>query len=278
MDPSEPQRKGQAALASLIKSATTTISKNASASEPLSHQSEPGQSSAASSKAMENLWLMMTSLYGHKWVSVQGLSDVKLDAAGKPTADSGIWGKVLAGMTGKNLAKGIAACVERGKLRLARGEEDWPPTAPEFRAMCEWSAADLGVPDVQSAFRECISAADAPTVFKFSHELVRIAGKEIGWWNIRHNVPNEKALFKQFETAFGRLVKRLQKGESLEDPQKLLEHEGAEISVGQAERASLRFANDLVRSQGLEDKTPQELRQELLAKVGVRRPKQESDQ
>jgi hypothetical protein len=222
-------------------------------------------------KLIENLWLMMTSLYGHKWVSVHGLSDVKSCNGSRPGPDSGIWGKVLSGITGQQMAKGVQACIERGRKRMERGEEDWPPTAPEFRAMCEDSAADLGVPDVHAAFSECVKACDAPTMHKWSHELVRLAGKAVGWWEIRNGVPNETALRKRFGTAYSLLLEKLQRGERLEEPRKMLEHEGAVLTPEQAERRSVQLANQIARDQGLELKTPSELRSGLLAKMGIKR-------
>ena len=214
---------------------------------------------------------MMTSLYSYRWTSTHGLSDRKLDTDGKPTADSGIWGKVLAGLNGKSLAKGVSGCVERGKQNLARGQEDWPPTAPEFRAMCEWSPSDLGVPGMRAAFSECVGASSDPAAHAWSHELVRLAGKATGWWEIRNNVPNEAALRKRFEVGYGQLIQKLQRGDPLEEPAKLLEHEGETLTVEQVWRRSVALADKIADDQGLTGKTPHTLRQELLEKMGIKR-------
>lgn len=274
MESQTPEATAKAALASLIKSVTTTPSNNGSATSRTNQYQEPSSgmsSSSASTKLMENLWLLMTSLYGHKWTSVHGLSDIKIGADGKAAPDSGMWGKVLAGLNGQDFARGIAACIERGKKRVGRGEEDWPPSAPEFRAMCERTAADLGVPTVDQAFSECSQASDAPADHRWSHEIVRLAGKAVGWWEIRHCVPNEQALRKRFDSSYSQLFAKLQKGERLEEPKKMLEHEGATLTVDQAERRSVALANLIARDQGLHEKTPQELRQELLDKMGIKR-------
>ena len=55
-------------------------------------------------------------MYGNKWVSAYGESD------------SGTWAKGLAGITGQQLGQWVKACLYR--------EDTWPPTLPEFRAMC----------------------------------------------------------------------------------------------------------------------------------------------
>ena len=60
----------------------------------------------------------MTQIYGHKWVSSYGEID-----------HDETWGKGLADMDMGQLKKGFIACVNSG--------EAWPPTLPEFRALCK---------------------------------------------------------------------------------------------------------------------------------------------
>jgi hypothetical protein len=67
----------------------------------------------------------MAEIYGHKWVSAYGDSS---DADGA----AGTWAKGLAGITPQQVAEGLKACVV--------SSDPWPPTLPEFRAMC------LGIP------------------------------------------------------------------------------------------------------------------------------------
>ena len=60
-------------------------------------------------------------MYGHRWKANYG------------TEDDGTWRKGLAGLTPTQIGAGLVKCLER---RPAAGEEDWPPTLNEFRAMC----------------------------------------------------------------------------------------------------------------------------------------------
>lgn len=60
----------------------------------------------------------MTAIYGHKWASAYGETD----------ADD-TWASGLKDMTPQNLADGLRACLDRA--------EPWPPTLPEFRALCK---------------------------------------------------------------------------------------------------------------------------------------------
>lgn len=68
----------------------------------------------------------MAEIYGHRWISAYGE-----DPEGSAALT---WGKGLAGMSGAQLAAGLAACVASA--------EPWPPTLPEFRALC------LGIPSL----------------------------------------------------------------------------------------------------------------------------------
>ncbi len=71
----------------------------------------------------------MAEIYGHRWTSAYG------DDSG-PDGAAGTWAKGLAGVTMKQVADGLKACVV--------SSDPWPPTLPEFRAMC------LGVPSFPS--------------------------------------------------------------------------------------------------------------------------------
>ena len=59
----------------------------------------------------------MTKIYGHKFPSAYGESD------------DGTWRKGLSDMTTEQIAHGITECLKR--------HDPWPPTLPEFRAMCK---------------------------------------------------------------------------------------------------------------------------------------------
>jgi len=60
----------------------------------------------------------MISMFGHRWTA----------SFGEKTDPDGVWIKVLAGVTPRQIADGLNAVLESG--------EKWPPSAPEFRAMC----------------------------------------------------------------------------------------------------------------------------------------------
>lgn len=66
------------------------------------------------------LWVAMADVYGHRWTSAYGADPAK--GAGST------WAKGLAGLAWPDMARGLDACMA--------GADPWPPTLPEFRAMC----------------------------------------------------------------------------------------------------------------------------------------------
>jgi hypothetical protein len=66
----------------------------------------------------------MTQIYGHRWLSSYGDSADE----GRLSETAMIWKKGLRGVTSKQIAEGLAQCLEQG--------DPWPPSLPEFRLLC----------------------------------------------------------------------------------------------------------------------------------------------
>ncbi|GAB2620066.1 hypothetical protein [Novilysobacter erysipheiresistens] len=75
---------------------------------------------------LDSLWLAMVGVYGHRWTSSHG--------ADHATGSGEIWARGLSGLSSLQLGVGMDACIT--------SSDPWPPTLPEFRAMC------LGVPSL----------------------------------------------------------------------------------------------------------------------------------
>lgn len=74
--------------------------------------------------AIDALWIGMSDIYGHRWTSAYGTD---------PAAGAGsTWALGLSGLSPQQVGEGVQACIA--------SSEPWPPTLPEFRAMC------LGIP------------------------------------------------------------------------------------------------------------------------------------
>ncbi len=82
---------------------------------------EYGQQSSESGQQREPiraLWNLMGSMYGHKWVSSYG-EEVDPDK---------VWAACLRGISPEQIKFGLNQCAVLGL--------EWPPSAPEFRALC----------------------------------------------------------------------------------------------------------------------------------------------
>ncbi len=91
--------------------------------------------------ATRTLWVRMAEIYGHRWTSSYGAESGQDGAAGT-------WAKGLAGISPEQIAFGLKACLVSA--------EPWPPTLPEFRAMC------LGIPSLPWVKRAILAKDRSP--------------------------------------------------------------------------------------------------------------------
>ncbi len=279
MDKPTDKELGQAALAQLTRSALRTTPPKQGAElrdqqlrsldiykTPRQSTETGSESSPASATLMEKLWVMMAGLYGHKWISSYGTSDVKVDDLGNPRPDSGIWSKTLAGVSGQQIAQGMKMCTMRTGEQAA-----WPPSAPEFRDMCLAGQSILGIPDVSSAWHEAVNASTDPTQWKFSHPIVQEAARLTDWYSIRHGIPKAETVQNRFNKRYADLVAKLNRGEPLIDGQLQIGMDAAQGELEKSEQANDWLVKQRIKDQGLDRKSTDELRAEMRAKLGIKR-------
>ena len=111
-----------------------------------------GSTNAQSEKVMARIWQRMTEVYGHRWMSAWGESS---NPDGSLTSAAVTWAQGLSRFTLDEIRQGFE--------KLVKNENEWPPTLPEFMALCrEKSAAPyhrmvgpaLPPPEVDSAMIE----------------------------------------------------------------------------------------------------------------------------
>lgn len=270
MNKPSDKETGQAALASLIKSASVGARSKPSDMDrrdmdlrQMENYRQPGwakdeqtgkESSPTSTTLMVRLWELMTELYGHKWTSVHGLGD-----------DSGNWGKIFSGINGQQLALGVRAWTSQpGELAK------WPPGAVELREMCRAGAASH-VPDVAMAWREAVNASTDPNSWVFSHPIVQEAARLTDWYSIRHGVPKAETVQGRFNKRYSELAAKLHRGEPLVDGQILIGQEAVASELERSDRVNEWLIKKRIEDQGIDKKSPEELRAELLKKMGINR-------
>jgi hypothetical protein len=84
----------------------------------------------------------MTAIYGHKWASAYG--EACETEAGELTVAGDTWTRGLRGVTEAQVADALEQCIVSA--------DPWPPTLPEFRAMC------FGIPSMA----EVLDGIDSP--------------------------------------------------------------------------------------------------------------------
>ena len=196
---------------------------------------------------LDNLWIKMSEMYGHRWTSNFGVS-----------ADPGhSWASVLKGLTGQQIANGLNTLVEKGD------EFDWPPPANVFRAMC------VQVPGLPSEAQ----AWDEARAGKYSHPAVRIAAEATSTFDLKSANHNDKALKQRFERNYAIVMRRAQTGQPLEGR---IAHGIGNDSSRPREQIQLEHsrqeADRIVDTLAI-PKDPKACRAQLLATLGIRRDK-----
>ncbi|WFS20611.1 replication protein P [Pseudomonas sp. 905_Psudmo1] len=188
------------------------------------------------------------------------------DAAEKRAKRTWVKGFMKSGIfTIEQLRYGIEACRAL--------ETDFAPSVGKFVKLCTPTAEDLGFPADDSAWREVVRHCANPGRHTWSHESVRLAGEAVGWFNLRCSSIPEETLRKRFDHAYYQLRRRESLGLPLEQPRQGIEDqsEGRELTPEQAERRGERFVQRVMRVQGLDKLTGEQARQQLLAKLRIRR-------
>lgn len=106
---------------------------------------------ATPSIPLPELWAAMLATYGHRWASAYGQDPNGVAAA--------TWATGLAGLSAGQIAAGLRACLTFG--------DGWPPTLPEFRALC------MGIPALSTVRAEMLRPdAERSPFTRFAKALI----------------------------------------------------------------------------------------------------------
>ena len=172
-----------------VATSTTPLSLASSAPQPTSTSQN-----LLTERHMADLWRRMSRIYGHRWTSAFGAKD-----------DS-TWLRGLRDMTPAQVGHGLSRCA-------THRADGWPPTLPEFRALCTPTAEDLGLPTPDAAYRE---AALADRDHRWSHPAVFAAAQAVGLFELR-TLPEAKSR-PLFERAYEIVTCRILAGEQFDAP------------------------------------------------------------
>lgn len=121
------------------------------------------------------------------------------------------WAATLGGLTGEQIAVGLNALASTEDKQL----QDWPPAAPQFRALCLVRDPEaFGLPSDEKAFDEaCRKAHPAMQGCKWSHQAVYHAAAESGFYNLTR-LPQDAAR-KLFDRNYAIACRMLIEGKPL---------------------------------------------------------------
>lgn len=139
----------------------------------------------------------MTKLYGHKWASSYGDKD-----------DGNLWLATLGDLSAQELMIGLRKCANSG--------EAWPPSAPEFKAMCLPDITEYGLPSTEEAYKKATQQYASPSKKAWPHPAVYHAGKETGWFFL--GTVSEKESYPKFKRIYEAICKRVMEGETFSLP------------------------------------------------------------
>jgi len=135
---------------------------------------------------MDRLNLRMTEIYGHRWTS--SYTREALDT----------WAKGLAGLSIEQIKRGVDACIA--------GALAWPPTLPEFRALC---STVPGLPTADDAWAEALPIARRwKRPHECSHPAIYHALSQV----VNYNLVDEETLRKRFDRNYERVCADLSNG------------------------------------------------------------------
>lgn len=125
------------------------------------------------------------------------------------------WAATLGGLTGQQIAVGLAALTATEDEQLRK----WPPSAPEFRALCENRNPEaFGLPSEEKAYREACSRAyrNGSSLHRpWSHPAVCHAALETGFHAL--NTLKEDASRKLFDRNYAITVRMVMTGQPLRE-------------------------------------------------------------
>jgi len=124
-------------------------------------------------------------------------------------------------------------------------ESEYLPTVQRMLSACESGLAEYGIPDARNAYLEAANAPSPKNAQSWSHPIVYLAGKTVGWYAMAHVAEN--ITFPAYAQAYRTLVKKVLNGESFEvDAPPVLEHKTGAKADKETIRKELQELRDLL--------------------------------
>ncbi len=149
-------------------------------------------------EAIDNLFLKLELSYHYQFYKVYG-TDHRLNEAKKIWAES--------------LKKYPSECIVSA-TELVIQTNDYLPTLTDVLKACSSSMDTINVPSIDEAFIEAQKSSSPRISYPWSHPIVYLAGREVGWEII--NSASNQNTFQLFSKIYTRLVQEVKAGKIFE--------------------------------------------------------------
>lgn len=125
-------------------------------------------------------------------------------------------------------------------------ESEYLPTLHRMLAACDAGLVEYGLPDVRSAYVEATNNPSPKIAQDWSHPIVYLAGKTVGWYALAHVAEN--ITYPAYAEAYRKLIKRALNGEPfvLDPPPRLEEEKPGKRADIDSIRKELQELKDLL--------------------------------
>lgn len=106
--------------------------------------------------------------------------------------------------------------IKIGFEKLIARSSGYPPSLPEFKALCKPAAEDYGLPDVRSAYVEACKKSHQPFEHEWSHPGVYVAARETGFFELKSL--SEAQMIKPFTLAYENVIRSILAGLAYDKP------------------------------------------------------------
>lgn len=138
----------------------------------------------------------------------------------------------------------------RKGLNKARGmDKDFVPSVGTFIQWCQPQPEDVGLPSPAMAYREACDHSHNPMQAHWSHEGVKVAAQETGYFELKTRT--EAEVFPLFKRNYAIVTRRVLAGESLNEIPKALTNDGQRSLAEQNEAYFDKQHQQYVQSSGL---------------------------
>lgn len=157
------------------------------------------------------------------------------DASLKAAKATWVKGLIEAGITDMHR-------IARGVRRARQCESDFFPSVGKFISWCQFSPAELGMPDADQAWMEACQNSHHVLAHQWSHPGVYETGRRTGWFEIRNGTAARKSFAEKYQTVVAEVADGVEFVMPAADATRLEHHRNGHLVQTEQNKATGRSA------------------------------------